>query len=105
MVIFTYILIGLYASLTAIAGVKQWNEVGFQLRYLLFVIVSIGILFIIFISNKVWMFRLLIVAFILLHLLAISEGVLANGRLKYSHHIVRFLFHCVITGLVYKFIK
>ena len=105
MVIFTYILIGMYASLTAIAGVKQWNEVGFQLRTLLFVILSIGILVILFIPNKDWMFTLLIIVFTLFHILAIAEGMLTNGRLKYSHHIVRFTFHCIIVVLVYKFIK
>ena len=105
MVIFTYLLIGLYASLTVIAAVYQWKEVGFRVPSFLFICVSIVIVMILFISNKDWMFSLLIAAFILFHFLAIAEGLLTNGRLKYSHHIIRFVFHCIMAVLVYKFIK
>lgn len=105
MVIFTYSLIGIYASLTAIAGVKKWNEEGFRWRYLLFFIVSIGVFLIQFIPNKDWTFPLLIVAFILLHILAITEGIRKNGQLNYNHHIIRFLFHCIIVVMVYKYIN
>ena len=105
MVIILYLLIGLYAVLTGMAGVMQWKEAGFRVRALLFIIVSIGIVVILCIPNKDWLFILLIIAFILLNILAIAEGMLTNGRLKYSHHIFRFIFHCIIALLVYKFIK
>lgn len=104
MVISIYILIGLYAVLTGMAGMKQWIEIGFQVRSFLFVIVSMGILVALFLPNKDWMFLLLILSFVLLHLLAIAEGMLSKGRLKYNHHIIRFIFHCIILLLVFKFI-
>ncbi|MEI4770989.1 hypothetical protein WAX74_15305 [Psychrobacillus sp. FJAT-51614] len=105
MVIIIYILIGLYAVLTGMAGMKQWKEVGFRVQTFLFIIVSISILVILFIPNKDWMFILLIIAFVLFHILAVAEGMLTNRRLTYSHHIIRFTFHCIIVLLVYKFIK
>lgn len=105
MAISLYILIGLYAVLLGMAGMKQLKEVGFQIQTFLVVVVSVGMLIIILIPNKGWMFILLIVAFALLHILAIVEGKRTKGRLTYSHHIIRFIFHCIIVLLVYKFIK
>lgn len=105
MVIITYTLIGLYAFLTGIAGMKQWKEVGYHVQALLFMIVSICIIVILFIPSKDWLFLLLILGFILLHILAIVQGILKNGRLMCSHHIIRFIFHCIIALMVYKFIK
>lgn len=104
MIIFTIILIGLYAVLIGVAGIKKWKEVGFEIRTLIFVIVSISILLILCIPHKAWLFILLIIAFILLHILAVTEGRLANGRITFSHHIIRFIFHCIIALMVYKFI-
>lgn len=105
MVIIIYVLIGLYAVLTGMAGVMQWKENKYQMQSFLFVIVSIGILVTIFIPNKDWMFILLILAFVLLHILAVAEGLMINGQLRYSHHIIRFIFHCILVLLVYNFIK
>ncbi|WP_277584061.1 hypothetical protein [Psychrobacillus antarcticus] len=101
----TYILIGLYAFLTGIAGIKQWKGVGYHVRALIFVSVSIGIIVILFIPSKDLQFVLLILAFILLHTLTMSQGIVTNGRIKYSHHIIRFIFHSIIVLMVYKFIK
>ena len=105
MVIFIYLLIGLYAVLTGLAGVMQWKEKKYLGQSFLFVAVSIGILLTLFIPNKEWMFILLILAFVLLHILAAAEGLRKNGKLTYSHHIIRFIFHCMLVLLVYKFIK
>lgn len=104
MVIITNILIGLYAVLIGVAGIKKWQEVGFEVRTFMFVIVSISMLLILCIPNKVWLFILLLIAFILLHILAVTEGRLSNGRITFSHHIIRFIFHCIIALMVYKFI-
>lgn len=104
MVIITYVLIGLYAVLTGMAGMKQWKEAGYQVRAFLFVIVSAGILVLLFIPNKDWMFILLNLSFFLLHILAVIQGKSTNGRINYSHHMIRFVFHCLIALLVYKFI-
>ena len=101
----TYILIGLYAFLIGLAGLKQCKEVGYRVRALLFVSVSIGIIVSLFIPSTDLQFVLLIVAFILLHILTIAQGIAANGRINYSHHIIRFIFHSIIVLLVYKFIK
>lgn len=101
----TYILIGLYALLMAIAGIKQWKEVGYHVRALLFVIVSTGIILILFIPNKDLLFILLFLSFVLLHIFTIVQGIVTNGRIKYSHHICRFIFHRIIFLMVYKFIK
>ncbi|WP_381427841.1 hypothetical protein [Sporosarcina thermotolerans] len=103
--IFTYGLIGFYAVLTGVAGIHQLKENGFQVQSILFIVVSSGILGMLFIPNKDWMLVLLLLAFVLLQILAVVQGVLSNGRLTYTHHIVRFLFHCILVLLVYKFIK
>lgn len=105
MEIFTYILIGLYALLTGFAGLQQWKENGFRIRALLFMVVSITILVTIFLRNKDWVFILLVLEFALLQMLAILEGLLTNGKLKYSHHIIRFIFHGVLLAMVYTFIN
>jgi len=105
MVFITYLLVGLYVVLTGLAGFMQWKEEGFRLLTAIFIFVSIGILSILFLSNKDTMFSLLIVAFILLHVLAIIEGLIKFGRLNYRHHIIRFIFHCGIILMVYVFIK
>ena len=103
--IFTNGLIGFYAVLTGLAGLIQLKGNGFQVQSILFIAVSSGILGMLFIPNKSWMLVLLILAFVLLHILAVAQGLLSNGRLTYSHHIVRFIFHCILVLLVYKFIK
>lgn len=105
MAMVTYLLIGLYALLTAVAGIKQCRVLGFHVRGLMFVIVSIGIIATLFIPDKDLQFLIIILAFILLHLLAIAQGIATNGRIKYSHHIIRFIFHCIIILMVYKFMK
>ena len=105
MALVTYLLIGLYALLTVVAGIKQCKVLGFQIRGLMFVIVSLGIIVILFIRDKDLQFLLIILAFILLHLLAIAQGIATNGRINYRHHIIRFIFHCIIILIVYKFIK
>ncbi|WAA10984.1 hypothetical protein [Fervidibacillus albus] len=105
MTIVTYILTGLYAFLTGLAAIQQWKEEGFHFRSILFVSVSISILVILFIPSKDLQFVLLIFAFILLHLLAIAQGIKTNGHITISHHVIRFIFHCIIVLMVYKFIK
>ena len=105
MAIFTYALIGLYAVLTGMAGMLQWRENGIQIRIFLFVVVSISMLVSIVIPNKDATFILLILAFSLLHIVAVVEGLRTKGKLSYSHHIIRFFFHCLLVVLVYKFIK
>lgn len=104
MVIITYILIVLYAVLTGVAGVSQLKEVGFRARLFLFIAVSIAIIAILFIPNKDWMLVLLVVTFTMYHILAIAEGLLSKRRVKYSHHIIRFIFHCIMVLMVYHFI-
>lgn len=81
-----------------LAGIFQCKERGFKSRAFLFVLLSTGILFLLFLPNKDWMFSLLIVAFVMLHILAIIEGMQTNRRLNYSHHIIRFIFHCFIVN-------
>ncbi|MFJ7406575.1 MULTISPECIES: hypothetical protein [unclassified Lysinibacillus] len=105
MIIITYGLIGAYALLTGLAGLLQWKEKGYQRRSLLFVILSTSILLTIWIPYKEWILKLLILEFIMLHLLAIIEGLLTNNKLRYSHHIIRFIFHCILLILVSKFMK
>ncbi|MFF2178708.1 hypothetical protein ACFVT8_19945 [Lysinibacillus sp. NPDC058147] len=102
--IIAYVLIGVYALLTGIACLHQWKENGFQLRTFLFVVLSVGMLVTIFLPNKTLVLMILILEFVLLHVLAIAEGLLTNNQLRYSHHIVRFIFHCILLLLVYKFI-
>lgn len=105
MAIITYVLIGLYALLTGFAGLHQWKENGYQIRVFLFVLLSISILVTIFIPNKALVLMLLILEFVLLHVLAIAEGLLTNKQLRYSHHFVRFIFHCILLLMVYEFVK
>ncbi|WP_042471455.1 hypothetical protein [Bacillus ndiopicus] len=103
--IIIYALIALYALLTGIAGMAKLKETGFQIRLCLFIIVSISTLLILFISNKAWMLILLILAFFLFHVLTVAEGIIANGKLNYRHHIIRFMFHFIVVLMVYKYIK
>ncbi|QFG00486.1 hypothetical protein PB01_17685 [Psychrobacillus glaciei] len=105
MTVITYVLISLYAILTGVAGIVQWKETGFQIRSLLFVIVAMGMLVTLFLLNKNMMFVSLIVLFIVLHILAIAEGMLKNGKLTYSHHIIRLNFHLVLLVFVFILIK
>ncbi|MCL1697692.1 MULTISPECIES: hypothetical protein [unclassified Lysinibacillus] len=102
--IIAYVLIGVYALLTGIASLHQLKENGFQVRTFLFMVVAISILVTILIPNKALVLLLLIFEFVLLHVLAIAEGLLTNKQLRYSHHIVRFIFHCILLLIVYKFI-
>ena len=104
MSIITYVLVGMYAVLTGLIGMVQWKENGFQIRIFLFVIVSLVMLLTLFIPNKDWTFILLIATFSLFHILAVAEGLKTKGQLTYSHHIIRFIFHCFLVFLVYKYI-
>ena len=103
MSIITYVLIGMYAVLTGLVGMIQWRENGFQIRIFLFVVVSLVMLLTLFIPNKDWTFILLIFALSLLHILAVVEGLRTKGQLTYSHHIIRFIFHCLLVLMVYKY--
>ncbi|MGE8035842.1 hypothetical protein B1B04_21470 [Lysinibacillus sp. KCTC 33748] len=104
MAIITYVLIGLYALLTGIAGLQQWRENGYQIRTFLFIVLFICILVTIFLPNKALVLMLLILEFVLIHVLAVAEGLVTNKQLRYSHHVVRFIFHCILLLMVYKFI-
>ncbi len=104
MIIIIYVLIGLYAILIGMAGVSQLKENDFRVRSIFFVVLPISMLLILFVPNKSSMFIMLIVAFIIMHLLSIAEGILTNGKLIYSHHIIRFIFHVILVLLVYNFI-
>ncbi|MFC9540615.1 hypothetical protein ACFTQ7_12105 [Lysinibacillus sp. NPDC056959] len=100
MAIITYVLIGLYALLTGIASLQQWREKGYQVRTFLFMVLSICILVTIFLPNKALVLMLLILEFVLLHVLAVAEGLVTKKQLRYSHHIVRFIFHCILLLMV-----
>lgn len=63
MALVTYLLIGLYALLTVVAGIKQCRAYGFHVRGLMFVIVSLGIIVTLFIRDKDLQFLLIILAF------------------------------------------
>ena len=102
--IVVYVFVGLYAVLTGVAGGQQWKEQGFHVRTCLFVLVSISILVTICLPNKELVFILLIVEFVLLQLLAMAEGIFTNGKMNYRHQIIRFLFHCLVLVMVYKFL-
>lgn len=104
MSIFIYFLVGLYAVLTGVAGVVRWIQTGLEVRTTLFVLVSFAMLVALFIPNKKTMLIILIIAFILMHILAITEGLLNNGELTYSHHLIRFIFHVTLVFLIYKYI-
>ncbi|XXM72681.1 hypothetical protein ACQ0QQ_01935 [Lysinibacillus sphaericus] len=104
MVILIYALIGLYAVLTGVAGVVQLKEIGAGVRSLMFVAVSAFMLSVLWIEDKSSMLFLLIGAFLFLHILTAAEGMLANGRLRYRHHIIRFVFHSALIVLLYIFI-
>lgn len=105
MAMMTYGLIMVYAVLTGLGGIVQWKESGFQIRLFLFIVVSMGIIVILFIPNRDWVLIWLILAFCFIHLLAVLEGLKTKGKLTYSHHMIRFIFHCLIVLLVYKFIR
>ncbi|GKV57751.1 hypothetical protein NCCP2222_36980 [Sporosarcina sp. NCCP-2222] len=104
MAIAVYGIIGLYAVLMCTAGVQKWKEQGFQLRAVFFIAVSLGILATLFISSKEVVLWMLLVEFGLLHILALAEGK-GNGRIRYSHHLFRLFFHCVLLFMVYQFVK
>jgi len=105
MIIITYVLIEAYALLIGLAALLQWKEKGYQMRTLFFVLLSTSILLTIWIPYKEWIIKLLILEFLTLHLLALLEGQLTNNKFRYSHHIIRFIFHCIILLLVSKFLK
>lgn len=48
---------------------------------------------------------ILIIGFILLHMLAIAEGLATKGKLTYSHHMIRFIFHIILLLLFYELIS
>ncbi|MGE7948610.1 hypothetical protein [Lysinibacillus sp. NPDC093688] len=100
MAFITYVLIGLYALLTGVAGLQQWKENGYQVRTFLFVVLSISIFVTLFLPNKSLVLMLLILEFVLLHVLAVAEGLVKNKQLRYSHHLVRFIFHCILLLMV-----
>ncbi|MDE1549828.1 hypothetical protein [Jeotgalibaca caeni] len=104
MVISIYVLIGFYAVLTGLAGVSQWKESKNQVRPVLFVLITISMLVILLIPDKRNMLLLLIVTFVMLHILSMAEGIRTKGKLTYSHHLFRFLFHALLLVLVYKFL-
>lgn len=100
----TFGLISLYALLTGLAGIAQGYKKGFQLRTNLFIMISICLLGLWWIPSNRIMLGILILAFIALHILAVLEGLFLNGKIRYSHHIVRFVFHIFIVILVIEFI-
>lgn len=100
----TYMLICLYALLTGIAGLQEWKGKGFHVRYLLFIVISIMMLLTVFFQNKDSVLILLLVEFAVLHVLAVVEGLITNGKLNYGHHIIRFIIHCILLIMVYKFV-
>jgi hypothetical protein len=100
----TYSFVGLYAVLTGVAGITQWKENGFQVRTFLFIIISICMLGVLWISDKMILIGILILVFIVLHILAVLEGWITNGKVRFSHHLLRFVFHIVLVLLVYQFI-
>ena len=100
----TFCLVGLYAVLTGVAGITQWKGNGFQVRTFLFIIVSICMLGILWYLNKIIMLDILIVIFIIIQSLAVLEGLITNGKIRFSHHIMRFIFHIVLIFFVYHFI-
>ncbi|MFD2638891.1 hypothetical protein [Piscibacillus salipiscarius] len=104
MVIVIYVLISLYAILTGMAGIIQLKENEVQFRSVFFVVVSISMLINLFTPNKNSMIIMLIVLFIIMHILSITEGILTKRKLTYSHHIIRFIFHVILVLLVYNYI-
>jgi hypothetical protein len=100
----TFGLISLYALLTGLAGIAQCCKKGLQVRTILFIMMSMCLLAIWWIPNNMIMLGILILVFIALHILAVLEGLKSNGKLQYSHHIVRFVFHLFIVFLVLEFI-
>ncbi|GGP09610.1 hypothetical protein [Oceanobacillus neutriphilus] len=104
MSIVIYFLVGLYAVLTGIAGAVKWRQTGIRLQPVLFVFVSFTMLVALFIPNKNIMFIILIAASVLMHILAVAEGLLTNGKLTPSHHLIRFIFHLSLVLLIYKYI-
>lgn len=95
MEIVVHSLVCMYGLLTLVAGVVQWKEKGFSIRSLLFVLTSLALVVSSFIPN--WTLYLIVVCFISLHLLAIWEGIQTKGRISYSHHGFRFVFHMLIV--------
>ncbi|MBC5638471.1 hypothetical protein H8S33_16975 [Ornithinibacillus sp. BX22] len=100
MVIITYSLAGLYAVLTGVGAIAQWKEKGFQIQRCLFLLVSISMLFIMWIPNKTNVVISFVLAFVFLHVLAIIEGMKTQGRINWRHHMTRFAFHTLLTFLL-----
>ncbi|MFJ7667166.1 hypothetical protein ACIQXI_08655 [Lysinibacillus sp. NPDC097195] len=105
MAMVTYVLIGGYALLIGLASLLQWKEKGYQLRTMLFIILSLSMFLTIQLPYKEWLLNLLIVEFILLHVVTVAEGLYTKKQLTYSHHIIRFVFHCILLIMVSKFTK
>ncbi|GAA0594394.1 hypothetical protein GCM10009001_08110 [Virgibacillus siamensis] len=105
MAIVTYVLIGLYAGLTGLAGVIQWKEKDYKVRSLLFVITAVSLLAVLWIPDVNTMLFLLVTVFIILHILAVTEGLKRNGVLHYRHHAIRLAFHIGLIFLVFKYIN
>ncbi|MBS4201744.1 hypothetical protein KHA93_19250 [Bacillus sp. FJAT-49732] len=96
--------IAIYSLLTIFAGYTQLKERGFTLRSLMFIIVSITLFLSLFISKKEMMLSVMIVSFIGLHILSIMQGLVVNGKIKYSHHFIRLVFHSFVILLLVLFI-
>ncbi|GGA69967.1 hypothetical protein [Ornithinibacillus halotolerans] len=104
MVIVTCLLISLYALLIAIAAMSQWKDQGFRIHRLFFMIVALMIFLSIWAPNKILSLWILIISFISLHVLAIAEGLINNGKLRLRHHIIRFGVHVLLIILVIQFV-
>lgn len=88
-------LICMYGILTMIAGMVQWKEKVFTVRSVLFVVVSLGMIASVFITDL--RLSLLVICFISIHVLALWEGLQTKRKVSYSHHIFRFMFHVMIV--------
>lgn len=85
----------MYGILTMIAGMVQWKEKGLSIRSLLFVVVSLGMIASVFITDM--RLSLIVICFICIHVLALWEGLQTKSKVSYSHHIFRFMFHVMIV--------
>ena len=97
--------IGVYALLIGLAAIQQWKEKGYHFRTLIFLLLSTSMLITICLPKKEWLLISLLVEFVSLHFVTVAEGLLTNKQLKSSHHIIRFIFHCIILLMVVKFIN
>lgn len=93
-------LVVLYGIVTTIAGVINRPNIG-VVASILFSVTGLGMAGgTIFLKNDALLI-LLIFCFIILHILAIWVGIMKNGALTLSHHIVRLFFHMAVLFVVY----